>query len=233
MPKKTRLDDSADIYNPRQLKTAGEAFKEMTISEKLSYLWEYYKVHFFLIALSIAVAIIIIKEVATPDVTPGFNAAIINSAVNPIALEQYSRDFEEHLQLDPLKENVVLNDNFYTDIYGLGSSSAEALVAYIAAGEIDVMIAPETSFKQYAYYGYFRKLSDALPTDIYTALADYFFIYDREEDPEKCPYGIYLYNSDLFNGLKYNADNYVLGIMVNGPNMENTIEFIRFLFKNR
>jgi hypothetical protein len=213
------------------MKTAKEAFKEMTISEKIAYLWEYYKVQFFLIVLAVAVVIYVIKEIITPDITPRFNAAIINSAVNPVTLEQYAKDFEDHLQLDPLKESVILNDNFYTDIYGLGSSSAEALVAYIAAGEIDVMIAPETSFKQYAYYGYFKKLSEALPTDIYTSLADYFFIYDQEEDPERCPYGIYLYNSDLFKGLKYNADNYVLGILINGQNTDNTIEFIRYLFK--
>jgi hypothetical protein len=233
MPKKTRLDESAEIYQPRSEKTEREKLKDMSIKGKLSYLWEYYKIHAFITVAAVALLIYVIHEIITPDVKPQFNAAIINGSVYTTSLEQYADAFAQRLQLDPMRESVVLNNNFFTDYGGLANSSAETLVAYIAGGEIDVIIAPETNFKQYAYYGYFKKLSEALPTDIYSSLTDYFFISDQEEDPEKSPYGIYLDNTDLFKDAKYKNDSYVLGIMANGPHADNTVEFIKYLFEKK
>lgn len=233
IPEKTRLDDSADIYQPRTEKKVKEQLKEMNTQEKLAFLWEYYKVQAGIIVLAIALIIYIIKEIITPDVKPKFNAAIINNPINSIMLEEYANSFAEKLQLDPVRESVVLNDNFYTDDIGLASSSLQALAAYISGAEIDVIIAPETNFKQYAYYGYFKKLSDALPTDVYSSLADYFFISDQEDDPEKSPYGIYLDKSNLFGGVKYKYDSYVLGIVANSPHPDTTVEFIKYLFEKK
>lgn len=233
MPKKTRLDESAQIYQPRSEKTEREKLKDMSTKDKLSYLWEYYRISAFIIVAAVVLLIYVIYKIITPDVKPQFNAAIINGSIFTTSLEHYADDFAEHLQLDPKRESVVLNNNFFTDYGGLASSSAEALVAYIAGGEIDVIIAPETNFKQYAYYGYFKKLSEALPTDVYSSLTDYFFISDQEDDTEKNPYGIYLDNSDLFKDAIYKSDSYVLGIMANGPHTDNTVEFIKYLFEKK
>jgi hypothetical protein len=99
------------------------------------------------------------------------------------------------------------------------------------AGEIDVIIAPESLFKQYTDNGYFAALSDELPTDVYCSLTDSFFLSGTSDDPEKNAYGIYLTNSDLFKNVTYNDEPYVLGILQNYPHKENTVEFIRYLFK--
>lgn len=233
IPEKTRLDDSADIYKPRTEKSAKEQLKEMNFREKLAFLWEYYKIHAVIIVLAIALIIYIVKEILTPDVKPKFYAAIINSPINSIALEEYANSFKERLQLDPVRESVILNDSFYTDDISTANASLQALTAYISGADVDVIIAPETNFKQYAYYGYFKKLSEALPTDVYSSLADYFFISDQDEDPETNPYGIYLDNSNLFGGLKYKYDSYVLGIVANSQHQENTVEFIKYLFEKK
>jgi len=231
IPEKTLLDDSADIYQPREEKSVREKLKEMNTQEKLAFLWEYYKIQAGIIVLVIVVLAYIIKEIITPDVKPKFNAAIINSPVSTTMLQEYADAFADKLQLNPIRESVVLNDNFYLDDMGLASGSIQALNAYIAGAEIDVIIAPETTFKQFAYYGYFRKLSEALPTDVYSSLADYFFISELEDDPEMNPYGIYLDESSIFGGVKYKYDSYVLGIVANSQHPDNTVEFIRFIFE--
>lgn len=233
MPKQTKLDEQAAIYQPRTKQTEKEKLKDMSLGDKLSYLWEYYKVH---AAVAIAVMLLLIymiHEIVTPNIKPAFYAAIINSAVDPKVLEQYKTDFSNSLQLNPKRESVDLNDTFFiSDTDTSMSNMQQVLTTYIAAGEVDVIIAPESQFKNYAYYGYLSKLSDELPTDVYSSLTDSLMVSDTEEDTTKNAYGIYLTNSDLFKNLTYNSEPYVLGIIPNYPHEDTTIDFIRYLFKN-
>lgn len=229
MPKQSKLDEQAVIYQPRKELTEKEKLSEMNFKEKLSYLWEYYKVHALVTVGAIALIIYIIYEIVTPDVKPQFYAAIINSLVDKQTLENYGLEFSEYLKLDPETEEVQLNDTFYLDSGDYNVTTI--LTTYLAAGEIDVIIAPESEFEHYATTGYMAKLSDELPTDVYSALTDYFYITDTEEDAKHNAYGIYLTDTDLFKGLEYNSEPYILGIVPNYSHEENTIDFIRYLFK--
>lgn len=234
MPKQTKLDENADIYQPRKEQTEKEKLSEMNFHGKLDYLWEYYKIHAAIAIAVIAIIIYIAYEITHPDNKPMFYAALINSTVDADTLEKYKSDFAQVLQLDPKRQSVVLNNSFYiANDNEFAANSQQVLSTYMAAGEIDVIIAPESIFKQYAYYGYFAKLSDELPTDVYSSLTDNFLISDAEEDPEKNAYGIYLGSSDLFNNATYGGEAYVLGIVPNYKHEDETIEFIKYLFKKQ
>ena len=78
--------------------------------------------------------------------------------------------------------------------------------------------------------GYMDKLSDQLPTDIYSSLTDYVYVSATEEDAEKNVYGIYLTETKLFQENANNTDPYILGIIVNSGHKVNAVEFIRTLF---
>jgi hypothetical protein len=231
MPKQTRLDEHAEIYQPRKEQTEKEKLKDMNFRDKLAYLREYYKIHAAIAVAVIALIIYIVHEILTPDIKPQFYAAIINSTVDPTVIEQYSADFASFLQLDPKRESVELNNTFYLSEDEYISSSQQVLSTYMAVGEIDVIIAPESTFKQFNYYGYFAKLSDELPTDVYSSLTDDFFISGQKEDPEKNAYGIYLNNSNLFKDATYNGEPYILGIIPNYSHEDNTLGFIKYLFR--
>lgn len=232
MPKQTRLDENAVIYQPRKELTEKEKLKDMKFSDKLNYLWEYYKIHAAAAIAVIALVSYIIYQVVTPDVKPQFYAAIINSAVNPDTMIQYKTDFAEYLQLDPKRQSVDLNDTFYfsTDNQYV-SEMQQVLTTYMAAGQVDVIIAPESVFQSFADNGIMAKLSDELPTDVYSSLTDNFYISATAEDPEKNAYGIYLTDSNLFKDVTYNGEPYILGIVPNYPHVDNTIEFIKYLFR--
>lgn len=233
MPKQTKLDEQAVIYQPRTKQTEKEKLKDMSFSDKFSYLWEYYKIHAAVAVAVTALLIYMIHEIVTPDVKPALYAAIINSAVDPTALEQYEADFGNSIQINPKRESVELNDTFFiSDESSSMTNMQQVLTTYIAAGEIDVIIAPESRFKSYAYFGYISKLSDELPTDVYSSLTDYFMVSDTEEDTTKNAYGIYLTDSDLFKDLTYVSEPYILGIVPNYSHEDVTIDFIRYLFKN-
>lgn len=231
MPKETRLEEDAVIYQPRQELTEKQKLKDMTFQEKMAYLWEYYRIHAIIIVAAIALFSYIIIEVITPDIETRFYAAIIDNSINDKVWEQYNTKFTEYLNLDPKREDVQLNYNFYLKTSSEYSMNMQqALSTYVAAGEVDVIIAPESVIKEYVYYGFFEKISNQIPTDLYTSLTDYLFISDTEEDTEKSVYGIYLTDTKLFTENANNTDPYVLGILANSGHKENAAEFIRMLY---
>ncbi|HHV13554.1 MAG TPA: hypothetical protein GXX75_25140 [Clostridiales bacterium] len=231
MPKQSRLEEPVTIYQPRELPSEKEKLKNMSLMGKLDYLWEYYKIHALGGILAIAVIIYVIYQVVTPNISTQFYAAIIDNALPPETIEAYTNGFSDHLALDPKLEDIQINDTFYMS-GGNNYNMQQALTAYIAAREVDVIIAPESSFLNYARNDYFTKLSEALPTDIYSSLTDSFLLSDTNGDPDKNAYGIYLNDSDLFKGITYDGEPYVLGIVANYPHKENTVEFIHYLFKD-
>ncbi len=231
MPKQSRLEEPVTIYQPRELPSEKEKLKNMTTKEKMNYLWEYYRLHALGGILAIAAIIYVIYQIATPNINTQFYAAIIDSSLSTEAVEEFASEFSDYLDLNPKLEDIQINDTFY--LSGSGNYNIQqALTAYIAAREVDVIIAPESQFLNYAKNDYFTKLSEALPTDIYSAMTDRFFLSETTESSDKNAYGIYLNDSDLFEGVTYDGEPYVLGILANYPHEENTIEFINYLFKD-
>ncbi len=231
MPKETRLEEDAVIYQPRQKLTEKQKLKDMNFQDKIGYLWDYYRIHAIVIIGAIALISYIIYEIITPNIETQFYAAIINNSISDEVWEQYDAKFSEYLDLDPKTEDIQFNYNFYLNSNSeYTMSMQQALTTYIAAGEVDVIIAPESTFKEYAYHGFFEDISDQLPTDLYTSLADYVFISNTEELPEKNVYGIYLTDSKLFTEYANNSDPYVLGILSNAVHKENAAEFLRVLY---
>lgn len=235
MAKRTRLNESAEIYQQRKEQSEKEKLSEMNFKKKLEYLWEYYRVHAF---ATIAVGILvfyIIKTIVTPDIKTQLYVAIINNSIETTALEELQIEVEELLQINPDSEDIVINSSFYfngTPDYEM--NMRQALVAYISAQDVDIIIAPESEMYSYSYNGFLYPLSEFLPTDIYSSLTDYFYLTDQEDDPKETVYGIYLNDTDLF---KNNArldpeDPYILGVIGNNVNQNNSVEFIRHLFKD-
>lgn len=231
MPKETKLDEDAVIYQPRQNLTEKQKLKDMSFQDKIAYLWEYYRIHAAVLLGVIALLSYIIYEIITPNIETQLYVAIINNSISDEVWNEYSANLSEYLDLNPETEDIQLSHNFYLNAEGeYGMSMQQALTTYIAAGEVDVIIAPESTFKGYVYNGFFEKISDQLPTDLYTSLADYVFISNTEEVPEKNVYGIYLTDTKLFSENANNADPYVLGILANASHKDNAAEFLRMLY---
>lgn len=232
MPKQTRLPEDASIYQPRQELTEKEKLKQMSHKGRIAYLWEYYRLHAFITLLVIGFVVYVIYNIVTPKVETELYAAIINNTIDDEIWEQYQTEVSEYLKLDPQKEDAILNRSFYfsgDSEYAMNMQTA--LVTYVSAGQVDIMIAPESQFKEYTYSGFNDKLYDDLPTDLYSQLTDDLYVTSTEEDPEENAYGIYLTNTELFSKNADNSDPYILGIIANSGHKENAIEFIRMLFQ--
>ncbi|NLK27064.1 MAG: hypothetical protein GX306_01765 [Clostridiales bacterium] len=186
MPKKTVLDENAEIYQPRKELTEKEKLMELTPKKRLAYLWEYYRIHALVSIGIVALIFYIIYNMVTPNIETKFYAAIINNTISDEVIQEVTADLSEYLQLNPETETINLNTNFYFNAApDYTMSMKQALTTFVAAAEVDVIIAPESEFESYAKLGFFDKLSDQLPTDLYSLLTDYFYISQLQEDPEK------------------------------------------------
>lgn len=236
MYKQTRLGDDAQIYQPREKQSEREKLREMNFQGKAAYIWEYYKIHIIVLVAVLALITYFIYGLLHPAASTQFYAAFVNNPINENVLEEYKTDFSGRLELNPKKEAVLFNTNFVfgeDDQNQYSMAMREALITYVSAKEIDVIIAPESQFYAYSYNGFFSKLSDQLPTDIYSSLTDQFFMSDTTDETEKNVYGIYLTDTSLFKENSAGSEPYVLGIAGNSRHKENAIEFIRFLFDDK
>jgi len=234
MPKQTKLDDDALLYQPRKEQTERQKLKDMSFRKKIEYLIEYYKFHAMVTVVVIALVIYILNTVLNPESKTQFYAAVINNPIDEKVIEQYNTDFAKYLKLDPEKEKVDLNTSYnYSSKDMVTENLRQILVTRIQSNQVDVIIAPESEFYSLAYAGAFCKLSDQLPTDIYSSLTDKFYLAHTESDAEQTAYGIYLSDTKLFKDNKKNSERYIMGILTNSHHLDNSIEFVRYLYKDK
>ncbi len=108
MPKKTRLDDDALIYQKQEQKSEKEKLKEMTLPQKISYLWEYYRYPALAVIAAIALISYIIYSMAKPKTATILEVAIINNTIEHEVWDEYAQKVSKYLDADPEREEVKL-----------------------------------------------------------------------------------------------------------------------------
>ncbi|CUH93643.1 hypothetical protein [Herbinix luporum] len=236
MPKKTRLDEDATIYQPRQEQSEKEKLKDMSWEKRISYIWEYYKLHGLLIILGIAFISYTIYTFTKPKIDTKLYAAIINNPINTDVWDEYESKMTEYLKLDTKTENVYFNYNFYYNgPADLAVNMRQVFAAQLVTADIDLVIAPLSEFATNVEVGIFDPLSDQLPTDLYSSLTDKFYLSGTEENPKVAAYGIYLKDTKLFKEYSQTSDDdpFLIGIVRNSTNKDNAVKFIRYIFNEK
>ena len=236
MSKKTRLDEDALIYNKKDRQSEKEKLKDMPFKKKLSYLWDYYRYHALLIIGLVLIISYTVYTFTKPKIDTRLSTIIINNTIDSQVWDDYTEKITEHLDLDTLSEDVRLNYSFYYNgAVDYEANMRQAFGVYIAASEIDVVIAPMSEFADYVSYGFFTPLSDQLPTDLYSSLTDKFYLSGTEDNPKVAAYGIYMADTKLYSerSLPTEEDPVLIGIIANAPHKENSVEFIRYLFNEK
>ena len=105
MPKKTRLDDDAAIYQQRDNRTEKVKLRDMPWDKRISHLWEYYKYHAILTIVFVAFVSYTIYSFVKPKVEIKLYTAIINNTIQPQIWDDYQSTLIEHLDLNPKTES--------------------------------------------------------------------------------------------------------------------------------
>jgi len=231
--KDSALDDNASIYAPRDEKSEKEKFKEMNFQEKVSYYKSYYLSKTIIGLIILGFAAYFVYTIVSPKPVTVLNAAILNYPFSDEAIDKMTSDMENRLIGDNDMEEVFIDASYYlgsgNDVSEYTMGAQQKLTTYIAAGDIDVIIAPESAFQSYTTAGFFSKLTDLLPTEMITALSDSVFESSTSDNPVSGAYGIYLDKAELFKGASSAADRPVFGIVVNSKNQDNSVDYLKYL----
>lgn len=230
LAKQTRLNDDAQLYQPRDTRTEKEKFKSMNFKEKLEYFNQYYLTKTIGLLVGIGFFGYLLYSMFGPKVETVLYTAVVDACIDTETVNSFQTDMMKRLELDPTKSTVLFDDDFYlTNASEYSASNQTRLVTYAMSGDIDIIIAPEEVFSQYASAGYFIKLSECLPPQMFSTLTDHFFYYTTENDAQEASYGIYL---DEYAVKDSNGDivlRPVLGILANAKHTENAVSFIESL----
>lgn len=230
LAKETRLAEDAQIYQPRDTRSEKEKLKAMSPKEKLQYFNQYYRNKTIVIIVIIAFVGYLLYSMFGPKVETVLYTAVLDGCIDNETVTSFQTEMIEKLGLDTEKSTVYFDDSFYvSDSSDFSASSQEKLVVYVASKEIDIIIAPEEIFSQYASAGYFTKLSECLPTQMFSTLTDNFFYYTTEGDTQDASYGIYLDDYAVKDENGNVISRPVLGILGNSRYKDNAVSFIESL----
>ena len=163
-----------------EFKEERAALKNGTLKEKLSYFMEYYKWHVVAAVAIIAFVVSMLHHLLTSK-DSAFYAAYINTL--PLgSSEEHIQAFAEYAGIDMDAYDLKIDDTLYLDLDTPSQDSmatSQKLMAYLAAGEIDVFLSDETIIQQYAYNESFYDLRDILSQEQIDRYEPYFFYMDQ------------------------------------------------------
>ncbi len=232
--KKTVLEDSASIYQKREEKSDRAKWKELKGGRAK---WEHFKAYYllktFILVCVCAFCVYVVYEMVRPKPERVIYVAILDTAVLNTETEALQKGFEEYFGMDSETQETLF-DNSMRISDASDTAGRQKFTTHSFAGEIDVLIAPESVVRGYAGV-YLKPLSEQLPTDLYEQVSERFCYASVTEDDgtvvegSEEPYGIYV--TELIETSPYCEEPVVIAICGNSQHEKNAEEFIRYLLQ--
>lgn len=178
-------------------KTEWAKLKPMSFRDKMTYIWEYYKLHIIigvsLIAMTISIATTIHKANAGGEVV--FGVAIVNDMNGHDAADQMAAEFGEYLGLVYGDQCVQANGGYSVGNTGMEYAEVTSILMMVdaGAGNVDVAICQENVLQYFDNVDdvVWMDLNDIIGADRVAELGDRIFYYKNAEG-ESFPCGIFI-----------------------------------------
>lgn len=200
-----------------------DKLKHMSISDRIWYLWEYYKIYLAIFLVIIAVISVIATALYNTSFTTRLGIAVIN---NHSSDPQFSDALDERLRqiLNCGQKDVVeINGGLYLGDEATVEDSYLAqtkLAALMASDALDVIIADVQTIQLYAEAGSLCDLSQELPDDLKSKVSF----------PEESVYYILIDDTWLTSEGYISQDCTCLAVLIDSPRKEAAFQMIRSLF---
>lgn len=200
---------------------------QLSLAEKLRYIFSYYGVVILIVVAAIAIAVFLVRDICGKKTEDAFYVMVVDKELTEEDASAMQRELSVLLALDSGTQQCVIEAGYS----GSANMQSEATIsAYMRSGRVDLVIAPEEEFNRYATAGWLSSLADlglsewkddhTIENLFYATPVDYsrggavtelpYHPHEITEDSD-C-YGIYLREGTF--------DGYVIGAMVNSSNGE-------------
>lgn len=140
-------------------------FKELTFSQKIQYIWDYYKIPIFLVIIGIiAVTAFIHGRLAQKNTVLSVLCVNVENSTTEDSGADIFNDYLTDNGYDLSKDEIALNKNICVDVdkSGLDYQNMAVLTAYFASNEYDICFMDDKTFDYYAKNVCFEDISKYL-----------------------------------------------------------------------
>ena len=210
-------------------------FKELTFSQKIQYIWDYYKLHIIgtILAVLALSSLIYTMFIRIPD-TNFCGVAIYGQFLSALNTDKMTADLNKELNL-PEHTSVQLQD-FYSDSTDVmvEADLNQKFNTYVYALEFHLLLSNAENTKNFTQVEYTTPITDYLSDEKVNELRKKGLVLDAKdpETGELKPYGISLKNSKILK--KYNLfqnDTPYISFVPIVDNTENTLKTLDILME--
>ena len=178
----------------------------MSRKEKLAYFNDYYRNKVIIGIIVIGFIASFLYTVLSPKADVVVSVAVVNDYWDENKVNELQNQLADILGLKEGKQEILIDDSYYLDESGMGNAVAntQKLVAKIAAGDINVIIADKAKFDDFASNGTFLKISEVIKDDT-----------SYKDRLTSNGYGISLKKSKLLSEAASTKEEMIIGIVAN------------------
>ena len=219
---------------PKERKTL---FKELSFSEKISYIFEYYKFHI----LTIVITALIIGSFVYFYIQNNYDSvcyiAVVDGKITGYddRTDAITQGFTQHLGIDGKKQRAEIDYNYSLIVQPMDQEaeiSRSKLYILSSTGSIDGFMAnPEyITYFSTDIEPYFMDLTTILSQQELSEIGEENIVYYTKKDGTSIPVAVNLQHTKIKSETNFTMDNPCYGVVVSAKNPENATEFIRYAF---
>jgi len=213
-----------------------EYYKEMTLPQRIKYLFQYYGVKLIIGMLIIVLAIFLLRPLFIGKKNYNAYCLVLNDIGNFGLVEYIEKDFPEFMNDEKYFISV---DNLYPFAYleemGInwpGNSSLYKFLALELSNRADVIIADYNSMLYGVYAEFITPIDTVLPQELLEKLEPYFVYanFKGQNENDGKVYGLDISKTEVYKGHSFSYENAILFIPKWTIQSEVGINFVKYCF---
>jgi hypothetical protein len=216
-----------------EIREQNAKLKNAPLKEKLAYFKEYY----LKTALAIIAVAVILGYLAFTMITAPRDSAFIAFFFNDTGDSSDTTlidGFIDYMDINTKKSQCYIDASLAYDATGLNYEAyvyVEKVMAVIASNDLDVIVGDADTMDYYGGLECFSDVTTVLPDDLMEKFKDKLYYAEVGESKDLVPIGIYITDAP-----KINENNYyvglepIMGFIVNSNNVDNALEFLRYIY---
>ncbi len=214
----------------KEIRTERHKLKEMSLQDKLWYIWEYYKFHIGGVIAAAMLISVIITSVYNSTIHPALHCIIINSQ-SELDTSVLEEDF--HALMGFGKKQPVYAETMFI-AYGDAATeysyaSMAKISALVASKDLDVLMADQESMEHYASMDGLADLSQLLPADVLSAVESRLGSFP-DSSGQSLAVSLDISGTDFARAMHLSESASGLSIISNSTHTEAAIALIRYIF---
>lgn len=215
-----------------EIHNEGQKLKDMSLQDKLWYIWEYYKFHIGGVLIAILMIYVVASSIYNTTIHPGLYCVIVNNrssqSLNLAPLEHEFHDFMEFNKKQPVYvESMFIS--YGDDATEYSYASMAKISALVASRDLDILIGDQETIDHYAFMDGLTDLSQLLPADILSVIESR-LSYSTGSNGQSLSVSLDISGTDLAESMYLSKEASNLSVFSNSTHIDHSIALIRYIF---